>query len=323
MHHAPSPARRSLNLVVAVLAALVAAGDSVAQDAPAASAPLQALVSQNRAAMEAYAQLDLDRARGLLETALQQAETAGVTGAPVARTRMNLGVVFAGGLGDNARGVEQFQRAIQIDPGVELDPVTSTPEIIALFRLARQTARPATPIVQQPPPQPPTPAMSLIRHAPAREQLAETPVPVFLEVAPFVRVARVDLFYRGRGMNRYERVSMRHLGSGWATYIPCMASFEPRVDYYVLVQDEGRRTIASAGTPQQPISVPIVRRRNGAAASLPRLPAPEECSDDNECPPGFEGCQSGPTCGNRRCEGSETETCELDCYGRATSRSDS
>ena len=51
------------------------------------------------------------------------------------------------------------------------------------------------------------------------------------------------------------------------------------------------------------------------AASLPGLPAPEACVDMDECPPNMEGCHAGPTCGNRRCEGNETSSCEADCFG--------
>jgi hypothetical protein len=308
-------------ILLAVVATSLESNDSAAQD----GAAQQALVAQNRTGMEAYSRLDVDEAKRVLEAALQQAQTAGITGAPLARTHMNLGVVFIGGLGDSARALEQFRRALQLDATIELDPVTSTPEIQSLFRLARQSmsapgqARPAGPTA---PPAPAPAAPSLIRHAPAREQMGQTPTPVFVEVAPFVRVGRVDLYYRGRGMRQFERRGMRRLGNGWAGYIPCMAAFEPRVDYYVVVQDPDRRPIASAGTAEAPIGVPIVRRRSAPSASLPRLPAPEMCSE-SECPPGLEGCHNGPTCGNRRCEGDETTSCELDCFGTTTSRAGS
>jgi hypothetical protein len=294
----------------------MAPGLAPAQPAPAV---LEEVLTLNREAMEKYAQLDLDAARQSLETALSRGQRGGAPGSVLARTHINLGIVMLGGLGDRARGLEEFRQALRADPTVQLDPLTSTPEISSVFQLARQSIgapQPAAPPAGAGGPGPvAAPAgPQLLRHSPPRQQLTQTPIPIYTEVAPFLRVGAVELHYRGRGMSRWEKVRMRRLGAGYAGYIPCLAVFQPHVDYAILVLDPAGQPVTAAGSPQQPIAVPVVTTRTGPAPSLPRLPAPEVCGDA-ECPPGLEGCHAGPTCGNRRCEGEETSTCAADCFG--------
>lgn len=301
----------------ALLALLLPLGARPAPAQPAAGA-LDEVLTLNRQGLEKYAQLDVDAARQALENALARGQALGAPAALMARTHLNLGVVALGGLGDRGRGLNEFRLALQADPSVQLDPLTSTPEIASVFLLARQSLSAAPPAAVRPAAAPAAPAPAgpqLVRHTPPRQQLSQTPVPIYVEVAPFLRVGSVELYYRGRGMTRFEHVRMRHLGSGWAAYIPCLAVFQPGVDYSILVQDPDGHPVTSVGTPQQPVRVPVVTTRTGPAASLPGLPAPEACVDMDECPPNMEGCHAGPTCGNRRCEGDETSSCEADCFG--------
>lgn len=311
--------RTTLLLASLVLSALP--GAAWAQPAPAA---LEEVLTLNREAMEHYAQLDVDGAKQSLETALARSIAAGAPAALIARTHLNLGIVYLGGMGDRARSLDELRQALRADPTITLDPLTSTPEIAGMFMLARGSLAATPPAAPQgasqgtaaPAPAPaPAPGPSLLRHTAARQQLGQTPVPVYVEVAPFLRVGAVELQYRGRGMQRFSKVRMRRLGNGYAGYIPCMAVFQPRVDYVIQVLDADGRPVTSAGTQQQPIAVPVVTTRTAPAPSLPRLPAPEMCVDTEECPPGMDECHSGPTCGNNRCEGDETSSCAADCFG--------
>src|SRR5690606_19680650 len=104
----------------------------------AAQSTLSQILDLNRQAMEAYQMLELEQAQQQLERALQLAQQRGVTGAPLARTYLNLGVVAVGGFGDNGRGMQYFRQALGVDPNISLDPLTSTPEIQTVFNLARQ-----------------------------------------------------------------------------------------------------------------------------------------------------------------------------------------
>src|SRR5689334_18900822 len=101
----------------------------------------QAVEELNRQAMEAYNALDINKAGSMLEQALQVAGQGGVYPPLVARTNLNLGIVYVGGMGDQNNGFNYFLQALCIDSSVQLDPLTSTPEIVTVFNNAMQRAR--------------------------------------------------------------------------------------------------------------------------------------------------------------------------------------
>lgn len=107
--------------------------------APAAFAQQSAeqiVLDLNHSAMEAYNNMDINRAGSLLEEALGVAAQNGVSRPLLAQTNMNLAVVYVGGLGDNDGGVRYFADALCADPNVQLDPLTSTPDIQSVFQVA-------------------------------------------------------------------------------------------------------------------------------------------------------------------------------------------
>ncbi len=70
------------------------------------SAQLRRVLDLNRRGMEAYNNLEIEQAMELLQEALQAAERGNVTGSPLGRTYVNLGVVSIGGFGDNGQGLQ-------------------------------------------------------------------------------------------------------------------------------------------------------------------------------------------------------------------------
>jgi hypothetical protein len=121
---------RSLPLLMAV-GLLLHAQPASAQEAE------QQVLELNQQAMEAYMNLDIEGAKGLLIEALTIAERAGLEGRPLARTYINLGVVTVGGEQDQQSAFEFFKAALDADPGVWPDPGSSTPEVDEAFELAR------------------------------------------------------------------------------------------------------------------------------------------------------------------------------------------
>ncbi len=81
-------------------------------------------------AMQAYAELEIDRANQLLEQARQLAERSGIHGNDLARIHLHLGIVAIGGSQDRAAGLEAFRRALAEDPSIELERENRTPEIV-------------------------------------------------------------------------------------------------------------------------------------------------------------------------------------------------
>jgi hypothetical protein len=268
---------------VVVLAALPAGAFAQAR-------PLQQVLDLNRQAMDAYNNLEIEQAQSLLQQALDAATRGHVTGSPLARTYVNLGIVAIAGTGDNGAGLNYFIQALQADGSVALDPLLSTPDIQSIWTAAHSRVSTAPVVTDTPPPS--TGPVGDLVHQPVPEQLRQTPVPVYVEVPG--RPAHVYLYYRGHGMRDFERAEMDHVGRGYGFEIPCGDVFEPEVNYYIAVFDASGSPISFAGSQSAPISVPIVATRTTSAPALPGRAPPTQCTSmEEECPPGMAGCHGG------------------------------
>src|SRR5689334_11013601 len=83
-------------LVRAVLLALLAW--STSSEVHAQQDPAAQVDKLNRDALEAYNSLDINKAAGMLDQALRICAQAGIGGPLYARTQLNFGVVFIGGM---------------------------------------------------------------------------------------------------------------------------------------------------------------------------------------------------------------------------------
>jgi len=124
--------RARYGLVVLALLGLL----SITSAADAQQNAEQVVLDLNHSAMDAYNNMDINRAGSLLEEAIGVAQQNGVSRPLLAQTNMNLAVVYVGGLGDNDGGVRYFADALCADPNVQLDPLTSTPDIQSVFQVA-------------------------------------------------------------------------------------------------------------------------------------------------------------------------------------------
>jgi hypothetical protein len=285
----------------------------------AAAQAEQQLVEMNREAMDAYNNLDVNRAVSVLEEAIGIAQQSGISGQLLAVTYLNLGIVQIGGLGDKQQGLDSFIKACCIDPATQVDPLLSTPDIQAQFQQAQQMAasgacgaagvappapapvapmpvQPVQPMPVQPMPvqpmqpmmQPAVPGVAQILHQPSMPQISQAPLPIYCEVANPENVEKVLLFYRGLGMDNYKRAEMIPYGSGYAYQISCNDVWEPRVRYYLQAVDDDDRVVTTAGTAQSPFEAPIVTQLQGPGAALPGSTSPGRCVEV-ECPPGVTG----------------------------------
>jgi hypothetical protein len=281
-------------LGLCLLAVLAVAGSAAAQSNP------QQLADANRAAMDAYNNLDIEAAKKQLEEAARNAEKNNVKGPALARTYANLGVIYVGGLSDNAAGLDAFVKALKEDPTVEPDPLVSTPEIQQVYTLAKRKVGGAGGGTKDEPPPVQGPVEGNLEHVPAREQLTQTAVPVFVNVGDLA-VQTVKVFYRSLGMPEPKSAEMKPMkGGGYGVLIPCTDVFEPNVEYFIVALDDEGAQVGNAGTPQNPVSVPVVTERTQPAPHLPGDPPPNQCSGAEECPPGMPGCGGkgglGDTC---------------------------
>jgi hypothetical protein len=264
----------------------------------------QAVFELNRQAMEAYNALDINKAGSMLEQALQVASQGGVSPQLLSRTNLNLGIVYVGGLGDQNNGLNYFVQALCMDPSVQLDPLTSTPEVLGVFNAAMQRARggacatgggmppgQAPPPMQYAPPQPvaPPPDQAIAHRSPA-EQLSQTPLPLYLEISPLAQAKKIFLHYKGVGMKEWKQVPMYRFQGGFAYQLSCNDVWEPKVSYYIEAKSADGRLVGVVGSAPQPIEVPIVGARKQAEPALPGTQAPTACVA-KECPPGVQGCK--------------------------------
>src|SRR4051794_447307 len=88
----------------------------------------QIVIDLNRQAMDAYNALDINKAGSMLEEALRVGYQGRVPPQLVARTNLNLGVVYIGGLNDQDHGLQYFMQALCTDPTAQLDPLMSSPD---------------------------------------------------------------------------------------------------------------------------------------------------------------------------------------------------
>lgn len=127
----------------------VGAGEPVAlSPQPASPAPKQTAVTPqavmrelNAGAIEAYNNMDINKAGSMLEEALRIAGEAKIRGPLLAETNGNLAVIYVGGLGDNDGGLRYFADAICADSGYQLAPLLSSPDIQAVFQAAASRVR--------------------------------------------------------------------------------------------------------------------------------------------------------------------------------------
>ncbi len=291
MHRSSFRAARLFALAL-VFAALVPAAPASAQRA------LQQVLDLNRQAMDAYNNLEIEQAQSLLQQALDAATRGRVTGSPLARTYVNLGIVAIAGMGDNGTGLNYFVQGIQADGNVSLDPLLSTPDIQLIWTQARARAGSggSTTTTVTPPDVTPSGAMGDLVHVPVPEQLRQTPVPVYLEVPG--RPAHVYVYYRGHGMREFQRAEMESMGRGYGFEIPCEDVFEPEVAYYIVAFDSSGSPNGFAGSQSSPIIVPIVPTRTTSAPALPGRAPPTQCAGlEEECPPGMSGCHAAGSAG--------------------------
>ena len=88
----------------------------------------------NKQALEAFDNLNFDQAKALLEQALTEAESAGMSRDPqAARLHLNLGMLFIAGFQKTDEAVAQFKMALEIQPSISAPAGLFNPEVQAVF----------------------------------------------------------------------------------------------------------------------------------------------------------------------------------------------
>jgi len=124
------------NLVIALAGAaacLLVPAVARAQNAPA----VDKLIQMNKKALDDYETLEWDSAKRTLLQALVFGKKSNLETHPMmARTYVHLGAVYIVGFNDKQKGMQSFQRAIEIDPTIRIAKAMSTPELEEIFAQA-------------------------------------------------------------------------------------------------------------------------------------------------------------------------------------------
>ncbi len=189
--------------------------------------------------------------------------------------------------GKGAKAAQLFAEALKIDKRIELVAPYDAPDV----RAAWGGASAESGIDESPQP------TGDFVHSPAIEQVAGTPVPIYVEYAGSDRVASVVVKYRAEGDADWKRATLPRLGRGWGGLLPCDSARVGIVRYYVQGFDAGGSPNALSGDPKHPFHVAVRRTIVSDPPSLPGQPPPAACNageSNAEAPPPEKPEAQGP-----------------------------
>jgi hypothetical protein len=210
------------------------------------------------------------------------------------RVLRDLGVVLIAGLNRPDDGKKAFAEALQADPELALEKALTTPEIDRIFRslkggpnapAGKAGATPAAAVA----------AGGDMIHTPAAEQMALTPVPIYVELPAGITAVKVVARYKPYGTTEWKTLELRRLGPGYGAEVPCrdVGSTTGDFIYFVQATDAAGDVVSMSGSRAAPNKVPIKNALTGEPPHLPGLVPPAKCTDSADCPPGLPGCPSG------------------------------
>ena len=261
--------------------------------------PVQKAVELNKKALAAYANLEMEEAASLLNQALEVCRIGQLEQHPVAaRTHVHLGVVQVAGLKKRNQGIEEFKKALRIDPNIKVTKSMINPEVQAAFQEAAMDASegpsppppasaepsaPAgptapsettfpgeTPGRETPTAGPGASAGNAMVHIPVTEAAVGRPIVVKVQVPASLGAERVVVLYRPEGAKDFHTREI-DVGGGPDWYqgeIPAEATGGESVAYYLVAQNAAGQSVAQDGSESEP-HVVALREGGGASAANP------------------------------------------------------
>ncbi|APR99858.1 hypothetical protein [Pajaroellobacter abortibovis] len=203
------------------------------------------------------------------------------------------------GRGQGKKGISQFVLALKVDPSIQLDPDTKTPELEAVFEQARSRVSPHG----VGPAHVNSSVEGDFEHQPAAVQQIRIPVPVYIKSKVREFLKNVLVKYKGPGMTEWESIPLSPMQGGYGGFIPCTATMDVgTLSYYLQGFNKQGDPVAMGGDREHPYQVSLTEDVD-ASFQPPHLPGRiplGACTQQTDCPPGFPGCQSdaSPASGN-------------------------
>jgi tetratricopeptide (TPR) repeat protein len=259
------PVFRCAALLLLVTAFLVGA-PAHAQD----PSVLQKVTDLNKKAVDAYENLDMEEASKYLRQALELCAAEGLNNHKAkARTHIHLGIVMVAGLKQRERGIQQFKRALEIDPTIKPTKSLVNPDIQAAFDEAAKDmgpgvgdtgAKPADATSKAPETAPaPTPESAPphggkgIVHTPVTDARPGTTITIKASIEGSLGQDKVILAYRPDGATDFLARDMEKDQKGWyVARIPQPATLGSVVSYYIEARTRAGTALAANGSAAEP-----------------------------------------------------------------------
>jgi hypothetical protein len=253
------------------------------------------LTEMNKKALEAYAVSDFNKARQILKQALDICKTSGLEKhAIAARTHIHMGVVLVGGLNQRDLAVRQFQKALEIQPDIQVTRNVATPEVVSAFKealallesggVSRTSAagagegdegdggREASSGGSRG-------AAAGVIHTPITKGKKGQAILVMARLGSSVSAAdKVVLSWKGADDEVFATKEMARSGNKYAAQIPAGATKGKSVVYFIEAQDSEGTVLASAGGESKPIAVALGVGEGGGGKKCGT--EDEDCEED-------------------------------------------
>lgn len=229
--------------------------------AHAQEAKLKALLE---GAMEDYDLVMIDEAEEKLEEAIALAASKGISGEPLAKVFVMLGIVRFASNGDEAAAEQAFIAAIEAHSPIVLDPLYETPELAKIFKTARGKAK----VSDAANPNPPA-SVDGFAHTKLISAEAKQPLTIDASVSEDIPVFSMFVYHRRYGEDSFQSTAMNPTNATrFEGTIPADMVTTSQMDYYIEALDRGGSVIAGVGNENEPIEV-LVRGSDGGTIVTP------------------------------------------------------
>ncbi|MGH7331105.1 MAG: hypothetical protein ACREJX_22375, partial [Polyangiaceae bacterium] len=206
--------------------------------------------------------------------------------------KRDLGVVDIGGQLDKDAGIAAFVDAQKLDSSIALDPDLKTKDLETAWDAAKKKSGGGGSGKTTPTESTGEPSGDF-NHSPATEQAIRTPLPIYAEYTGSETLVRVIAKYKAFGMTEFKQLELKKIGNGWGGQVPCTDVQQGDLQYYLQGFNAQSDPVATGGDRNHPYIVKIKNKIEGDAPHLPDQPAPTQCADTGDCPPGFPCAKAG------------------------------
>jgi hypothetical protein len=253
--------------------------------APRAAVPQEQKVEQMvEEASGKYDMLEIGAAEKKLEQAIDFAEQKGVSGTPLARAHMMLGVVRYGAKKEKQVALTAFKDAMAEDPGIELPDVYETPTLKKLMEKARASVDTSPESSGQADGSDSSSARDVdeFTHEPPASATAGEPLTIEAFVPTDVSVAAVYVkFQRYDQDGTWQRVNLQAKNATkFAADIAGRRVYTSQIAYYVEAVDDSGEVVGRSGSASKPHTVTVLGSSNFDPRQADRQETSEGTSDE-------------------------------------------